>query len=69
MDIIAIIFLIFGWVFDVTGLKIASLSMAGIVFVFIAIYYFTNGRSLEGKFFKTVLWVIVLALSIVSLAI
>lgn len=71
MDIIAIIFLVFGWIFDVTGLKITALAMSAFFFGLIVICALFGNRY-ENKKSQTgnsIVWGSILALSIVSLVI
>ncbi len=71
MDIMTIIFLVFGWIFDVTGLKITALAMSAIFFGLIAIcgFFGKKGENKKSQTVNAAVWGSVLALSIVSLVI
>lgn len=66
MDIAAIIFLIFGWVFGITALKVTALAMSSVfsVLIFLAM---VKGAKLDHYTARFTEQMIILALSIVSI--
>ena len=71
MDILAILFLIFGWIFKVKGLVITSLILISICTIF-AILQIANSKSEKDEKKKTFIFafdVVFFALSIIKLCI
>lgn len=69
MDIAAILFLVFGWIFGVTGLKVASLVMSSIFFVIMFLLCIFMSGKFSHPSARVVEFAVIVALSIISLTI
>lgn len=67
MDIAAILFLVFGWINDITGLKIAALIMSSILMILLIIQK-TYGQ-LDNAEARIVEHIIIVSLAIISMVI